>query len=196
MSNAPHVSPEERARRSARMKALHADPAFQAKRRHGIAERKKRMAVLPVRETKPCKKCGEVKPREQFYKHTGFMDGRHSACKSCMSIEAAAYRQRNREKCATWGRKSRSNPERREYVNRKNREWRENNQEKIRAHQRLNWMVKKGSIVRGPCARMEQGGCSGPVHGHHEDYSKPLEVVWLCMSHHRRHHSEIRKEAM
>jgi len=31
------------------------------------------------------------------------------------------------------------------------------------------------------------------VHAHHENYSRPLEVVWLCQSHHAERHVEIRR---
>lgn len=32
-----------------------------------------------------------------------------------------------------------------------------------------------------------------PADAHHDDYSKPLEVRWLCRSHHRQHHIAILK---
>lgn len=41
--------------------------------------------------------------------------------------------------------------------------------------------IKRGKLVRRPCEE-----CGNPKsHGHHEDYSKPFEVRWLCARHHR-----------
>lgn len=53
--------------------------------------------------------------------------------------------------------------------------------------------IRAGRLVRMPC---EKCGCSpgpingrSPVHAHHADYKKPLEVVWLCLPcHYAEHH--------
>lgn len=42
---------------------------------------------------------------------------------------------------------------------------------------------QNGSMVRLPCVR-----CGEKAHAHHEDYSKPLDVIWLCHQHHMQHH--------
>lgn len=47
---------------------------------------------------------------------------------------------------------------------------------------------KKGLITRKPC---EVCGSSKKINAHHEDYSKPLEVIWLCSRHHGERHREI-----
>jgi hypothetical protein len=47
--------------------------------------------------------------------------------------------------------------------------------------------LRDGTLVRQPC---EKCGKS-PAHGHHEDYSKPIEVVWLCPFHHVKRHEEL-----
>jgi len=62
--------------------------------------------------------------------------------------------------------------------------WREKNPEKVRAHQSLNRKIKSGEIKREPC----QICGKIKVHAHHEDYNKPLEVVWLCPAHHQQLH--------
>jgi ribosomal protein S27AE len=41
-----------------------------------------------------------------------------------------------------------------------------------------------------PC---EVCGATENVHAHHDDYSKPLEVRWLCSRHHAEHHQRVRK---
>lgn len=49
--------------------------------------------------------------------------------------------------------------------------------------------VREGTIVRQSCEV-----CGKPnAHGHHEDYNKPLDVVWLCTVHHHARHREIRR---
>lgn len=42
-----------------------------------------------------------------------------------------------------------------------------------------------GTLVKQPC---EMCGTTERVQAHHADYGKPLEVQWLCHSHHRQHH--------
>ena len=49
---------------------------------------------------------------------------------------------------------------------------------------------RQGVIVPMPC---EVCGQNEKTEGHHEDYSKPLEVKWLCRKHHRQRHREIGK---
>ena len=56
------------------------------------------------------------------------------------------------------------------------------------AHQAVHVAVKIGELERGPC---EICG-SYNSEAHHDDYSKPLEVRWLCPLHHAQYHEEIR----
>ncbi len=68
--------------------------------------------------------------------------------------------------------------------------WKKTNGHKIRAHSAFNRALKMGHIEKSPCYI-----CDDPKsQGHHEDYSKPLEVVWLCALHHKRRHMEIEEE--
>jgi hypothetical protein len=58
--------------------------------------------------------------------------------------------------------------------------------EKVRARRILMEAVKSGKMKRGTC---ETCGSSKDIHGHHDDYSKPLSVRWLCRKHHRELHA-------
>lgn len=68
----------------------------------------------------------------------------------------------------------------RERVNAAKKRWRERNPEKYAAHTVVGNALRSGKLVKQPCER-----CGAQkVHAHHDDYSKPLEVRWLCPLHH------------
>lgn len=71
------------------------------------------------------------------------------------------------------------------------RAWEARHPERRRAQQLLQRAVRRGLIKRGVC---EVCG-SARAEAHHEDYSAPLEVRWLCRLHHFRLHAEKRREA-
>ena len=56
--------------------------------------------------------------------------------------------------------------------------------EKVKARNILYSALRSGKIQRQPCEVCgDQNG-----HAHHEDYSKPLDVIWLCPKHHKERH--------
>jgi hypothetical protein len=46
--------------------------------------------------------------------------------------------------------------------------------------------LKSGKLIRQPC---EVCGAV-KTDAHHDDYSQPLAVRWLCRSHHKKHHAK------
>lgn len=48
--------------------------------------------------------------------------------------------------------------------------------------------LRAGTLAR-PTACAWCGATHQRIHGHHPDYARPLMVVWICASCHRRHHA-------
>lgn len=69
-------------------------------------------------------------------------------------------------------------------------DYRNNFQEKKKARVLVNRLVSRGFLIPTTCVRVN-GSCHGRIEGHHEDYSKPLDVDWLCSFHHRQRHNEM-----
>jgi len=57
-----------------------------------------------------------------------------------------------------------------------------------RARAKLRYAVWSGKIMKPKAC--EQCGSGGKIHGHHHDYSKPLDVQWLCTACHGRAHAK------
>lgn len=60
---------------------------------------------------------------------------------------------------------------------------------KANARSLLNWHVNNGSILKpDACSICNK---TGYIHAHHEDYSKPLDVIWVCPKCHKDIHSGL-----
>ena len=68
------------------------------------------------------------------------------------------------------------------------RKWQKKNPKKARAQWRLGKAVERGTVQKPDACSM--CGKVGIICGHHYDYSKPLDVVWVCHGCHRKIHSD------
>lgn len=66
--------------------------------------------------------------------------------------------------------------------------WRKRNKDKAIAHGRLHYAIRTGKMEKGTCEDAWMGECTDLIQAHHEDYSKPLDVTWLCSRHHGMRH--------
>lgn len=145
---------------------------------------------------KKCMKCGEVKPVDQFYRHKRMADGRLSKCKTCTKRDVRENRARKIEYYREFDR-ARSNlphrvearaaysqtPEGKEALRRGSKAWGKRNPIKKAASVVVNNAVRDGRMTRQPCEV-----CGAKAQAHHDDYSKPMEVRWLCSKHHAEWH--------
>ena len=127
---------------------------------------------------KTCFKCEEEKPLAEYYRHSRMADGHLNKCKACTKSDATQHRADNIERIRAYDRArgSRQSPE---YL----REWRRKNPEKYRAHRLVATNLKNPGV----CSE-----CPSTFHveAHHDDYSKPLDVRWLCAVCHKQHHAK------
>ena len=122
---------------------------------------------------KTCSKCGLVKDESDFYRMSMAHDGLRPECKICTKIALNAYARSEKGKAADKARRVRD-------------------KQKVYARDMLRCHVRRGHIIRGPC---EIAGCKKKAQGHHEDYSKPFDVNWLCTEHHNELHRKEQDES-
>lgn len=155
---------------------------------------------------KMCRSCGESKLLTAFSPHTGpngTRDGLRSSCRECRTAYSTAYKLAHRKE-ATEGERKRRKENAEEFrasrraLYRKNRrkflaeraEWVRKNPEKARAHLLLNLAVRSGEVQKP--TRCTECHDEVRINGHHEDYSRPLDVKWVC---HRCHAALHKKGA-
>lgn len=148
---------------------------------------------------KECFKCKRRLPLEDYYKHPQMGDGHLNKCKDCTKADSEkrrkrkeqdlnwvlSERNRHREKAKKQRLQGKSKPKTKETYTK----WDSQNKEKKRAHCIVYRALRSGKINRHPCCI-----CGSKAEAHHEDYSKPLEVIWFCPKHHGQHHANKRDQ--
>lgn len=121
--------------------------------------------------TRKCFNCHVEKSLEEFHKDRNKPLGRSYECKTCAKI-----RQTGRINNAPHSEVTK------ELNRQRTRQAYADNPEAFRARNLVRKLVNLGLIERQAC---QYSLCHKKrVDGHHPDYSKPLEVIWLCRSHH------------
>lgn len=135
---------------------------------------------------KKCFKCNVEKPLRDFYRHPKMADGRLGKCKECTKKDVSENYRKNRAHYVLYDRQRTQTPERRAKMIDYQRKRRSLCPEKAKAWRLTTRAIQCGRLTRMPCEV-----CGNPEsEAHHDDYSKPLEVRWLCFKHHREHHGQ------
>ena len=138
---------------------------------------------------KQCTRCGVSNAAEFFYKNAAADDGLTSACKACLSayqkarkakldaLKPSGWKKKTADKAAYMQEWKAKNPGKMTLAKKR---WLENNPLRAKVRDAVKYALKTGKLTRLPCfvcGELES-------HGHHPDYSRPLDVVWLCKPHH------------
>ena len=153
---------------------------------------------------KTCFKCGATKLLSDFYKHPMMAGGRVNKCKECnkadvrenRSCRIAYYRAYDRNRANILKRKLAraayaETSAGRDAQNRGIRAYKIRHPLKRSAHIIAGNAIRDGRILKQPCVICGEE----KAQAHHDDYSKPLDVRWLCSEHHNEYHNVIRELA-
>lgn len=138
---------------------------------------------------KTCFKCLQSLPLEAFYKHAAMGDGHLGKCKECTKADANKHRLENLEKIRAYDRMRASQPHRVAKKVEVTEAYRKQFPQRVRANQAVSYAIRTGRLKKHPCMV-----CGEKALAHHPDYSRPLDVVWLCQPHHKQAHALVELE--
>jgi len=146
-----------------------------------------------------CNQCQKRKPKAKFHKLSSAKDGCQSMCISCkhkyqMSrrdikrLYDANYREENREHLSIVKKEYRKTSKYKKTHATGVANYRKNNPEIYKAYNIVQVAKVNGTLIVQPC---KECGSTKNIHAHHNDYSKPLDVEWLCSECHGKEHREL-----
>lgn len=151
---------------------------------------------------KTCVECKKTLPMEAFYLQKKMADGHMNQCKDCKkAYEKARRNGPSREKILAYDKARASMPHRIEAREsyQKTIAFAESHQKACRKYKELTPDRRAAQLAVGRAIRSGRLHplpcfcCGKKSEAHHPDYSSPLDVVWLCPTHHKQAHA-IAKE--
>jgi hypothetical protein len=138
-----------------------------------------------MKTKKISKNCHSSLPLPSISNHSRMLDGHLNFCIECVKGRVSAHRACNLDKINAYDRERAQSPHRKDhFAQLKERV----NADPLRrkAHQLTSNAIRDGRLIRpGSCSLCDKQ-CKPEAH--HDDYSRPLDVRWLCRSCHCRHH--------
>jgi hypothetical protein len=134
---------------------------------------------------KTCRGCSASLPLSDFYKHAQMADGHLNFCVKCVKARVSKHREQHGERIRAYDRERAKRPHRKAQLRSLIERHQQDPQRRI-AHQMTSNAIRDGKLTRPDTCSTCGKQCK--PEGHHDDYSKPLEVRWLCRSCHCRHH--------
>lgn len=155
---------------------------------------------------KVCSKCNVEKEKTEFWKRNNRKSGVNSECLECCKVRRTKkykenneefkekrkeYYHKNRDKlCKSQIDSQKGNVRYRKYQNKYLIEKRKSGDKKFIARQILKLAVKAKMIIKPlNCCKCN---CEDKLEGHHSDYDKPLDVMWVCIPCHRKIHKKVK----
>lgn len=146
---------------------------------------------------KVCRQCGVEQPLIAFSPNSRMRDGRLNKCRECRKPDCRAYYDANAEQmrlkaqsrraepsAAARNKAYRQTPDRRAKATKIMRAYEKRNPVKVAARIAVREAVRTGQMLPLPC---EVCGAT-KAQAHHCNYSRPLDVRWLCTTHHAEWH--------
>lgn len=140
---------------------------------------------------KTCFKCGLLLPLSDFYKHGMMADGHLNKCKECTKKDVNKHRADNLEKVRKYDRDRAKLEHRKQAYKERTKARRAADKRYQNCHNAVRRAIKNGLIERKDC---EWCGRVDNVFAHHEDYDKPLDVMWLCPPCHAKRHQQLQQQ--
>lgn len=140
--------------------------------------------------TKHCNTCDTTKPCSEFGLRAASRDGLAAKCKECQKAYDKA--RLNDPKRVAARKAYQQTDAYRESKRAAQKRYRERYPHKRAAHIAVGNALRDGKLTRQPCEV-----CGNPKsEAHHDDYGKPLGVKWLCDTHHKARHIELREQGI
>ena len=136
---------------------------------------------------KRCFKCKENKELHEFYKHPEMADGHLGKCKECTKVDTSENYADKREQYSKYERQREQTEKRKIWKAEYQKIYRKRYPEKAKCSRKTWYNIRAGNLIKKPCEVCGEV----KVQAHHEDYSKPLKVIWLCFKHHRELHNQV-----
>lgn len=148
---------------------------------------------------KMCRECNIEKPLLDFYSHKGMKDGHLNKCKECVKLRIEKYAKLNVEKkkewCRNYANSKKGKAKSAKYLSteygktvklRASENYKKRYPLKVKANHFVAYAIECGNLIKpSVCSECKS---ESKLEGHHDDYTKPLVIRWLCIPCHKQWH--------